>query len=73
MKLKLKKSKFGVPGMIRTCDPQIRNLVLYPTELQALNQKKDKTTQMRAIIKKKFIIIVLILLLLSVMSLLFFK
>ena len=22
--------------MIRTCDPQIRNLVLYPTELRAL-------------------------------------
>ena len=27
---------FGVPGMIRTCGPQIRNLVLYPTELRAL-------------------------------------
>ncbi len=27
---------FGVPGEIRTHDPQIRNLVLYPTELRAL-------------------------------------
>ena len=27
---------FGVPDRIRTCDPQIRNLVLYPTELRAL-------------------------------------
>ena len=26
---------FGAPGRIRTCDPQIRNLVLYPTELRA--------------------------------------
>ena len=25
----------GAPGRIRTCDPQIRNLVLYPTELRA--------------------------------------
>ena len=27
---------FGAPGKIRTCGPQIRNLVLYPTELRAL-------------------------------------
>ena len=27
---------FGAPDRIRTCDPQIRNLVLYPTELRAL-------------------------------------
>ena len=26
----------GAPDKIRTCDPQIRNLVLYPTELRAL-------------------------------------
>ena len=26
----------GAPDRIRTCDPQIRNLVLYPTELRAL-------------------------------------
>ena len=25
---------FGDPGRIRTCDPQIRNLVLYPAELR---------------------------------------
>ena len=28
----------GAPDRIRTCDPQIRNLVLYPTELRALTQ-----------------------------------
>ena len=28
--------KFGAPGRIRTCDPKIRNLVLYPAELRAL-------------------------------------
>ena len=27
---------FGVPERIRTSDPKIRNLVLYPTELRAL-------------------------------------
>jgi hypothetical protein len=26
---------FGAPDRIRTCDPQIRNLVLYPAELRA--------------------------------------
>ena len=26
--------KFGDPDRIRTCDPQIRNLMLYPTELR---------------------------------------
>jgi hypothetical protein len=26
----------GDPGRIRTCDPQIRNLMLYPTELRGL-------------------------------------
>ena len=25
----------GAPGRIRTCDPEIRNLVLYPAELRA--------------------------------------
>ena len=29
---------FGAPDRIRTCDPQIRNLVLYPTELRALER-----------------------------------
>ena len=28
------KWKIGDPDRIRTCDPQIRNLVLYPTELR---------------------------------------
>ena len=32
----------GVPGEIRTHDPQIRNLVLYPTELRALLVKPTK-------------------------------
>ena len=26
---------YGAPDRIRTCGPQIRNLVLYPTELRA--------------------------------------
>ena len=26
--------KIGDPDRIRTCDPEIRNLVLYPTELR---------------------------------------
>jgi hypothetical protein len=30
------KWRTGVPGEIRTHDPQIRNLVLYPTELRGL-------------------------------------
>jgi hypothetical protein len=28
----------GDPDRIRTCDPQIRNLVLYPTELRDLTE-----------------------------------
>jgi hypothetical protein len=28
--------RYGAPGRIRTHDPQIRSLVLYPTELRAL-------------------------------------
>ena len=28
--------KYGVPDRIRTCDPQIRNLMLYPAELRGL-------------------------------------
>ncbi len=31
---------FGAPEEIRTPDPQIRSLVLYPTELRALIQDK---------------------------------
>ncbi len=27
--------KNGVPGRIRTCDPKLRRLVLYPAELRA--------------------------------------
>ena len=29
--------------MIRTWDPQIRNLVLYPTELPGLNDERDSS------------------------------
>jgi hypothetical protein len=29
------KSQLGAPGTIRTSDPQIRSLVLYPAELRA--------------------------------------
>ena len=32
----LDKSLAGAPGRIRTSDPQIRSLVLYPAELRAL-------------------------------------
>ena len=28
-------AKAGAPGRIRTCDPKLRRLVLYPTELRA--------------------------------------
>ncbi len=28
--------KIGDPDRIRTCDPQIRNLMLYPAELRGL-------------------------------------
>ncbi len=31
---KLRSWKYGVPGRIRTCDPRIRNPVLYPAELR---------------------------------------
>ncbi len=34
---------FGTPTMIRTWDPQIRNLVLYPTELPGLNDERDSS------------------------------
>jgi hypothetical protein len=27
----------GLPGRTRTCDPQLRRLVLYPVELRAVN------------------------------------
>ncbi len=30
--------KAGVPDRIRTCGPQIRNLVLYPAELRGREQ-----------------------------------
>ena len=30
----------GAPGRIRTCDPRIRNPVLYPAELRALGGRK---------------------------------
>ena len=30
-----KRRKTGAPGRIRTCDPKLRRLVLYPTELRA--------------------------------------
>jgi hypothetical protein len=31
--------QYGAPGRIRTSDPQVRSLVLYPAELRALRQK----------------------------------
>jgi hypothetical protein len=31
----VEKKRHGAPGRIRTCDPRIRNPVLYPTELRA--------------------------------------
>ena len=34
---------FGTPTMIRTWDPQIRNLVLYPTELPGLGDEHDSS------------------------------
>jgi hypothetical protein len=34
---------FGAPEEIRTPDPQIRSLVLYPAELRALAPGNDKT------------------------------
>ena len=33
----------GAPGRTRTCDPQIRNLVLYPAELRALDRQAGRT------------------------------
>jgi hypothetical protein len=30
---------YGDPDRIRTCDPQIRNLMLYPTELRGLSRR----------------------------------
>ena len=40
---------FGAPDRIRTCDPQIRNLVLYPTELRALAESdSSKVTGLAA-------------------------
>ena len=32
------RKKIGAPGKIRTHDPQVRSLVLYPTELRALQR-----------------------------------
>ena len=32
---------YGAPGEIRTPDPQVRSLVLYPTELRAQKQKRN--------------------------------
>ena len=33
----------GDPDRIRTCDPQIRNLMLYPAELRGRNQRRFGT------------------------------
>ncbi len=33
--------KFGAPGKIRTLDPQIRSLVLYPAELPVLKSSGE--------------------------------
>ena len=35
----------GVPGEIRTHDPQIRNLVLYPAELRGLARTVPRATR----------------------------
>ncbi len=34
MEVTVLEKETGVPDRIRTCGPQIRNLVLYPTELR---------------------------------------
>ena len=39
----LKAAANGAPGRIRTCDPEIRNLVLYPAELRARWASYSKT------------------------------
>jgi hypothetical protein len=36
-------SETGLPDRIRTCDPQLRRLMLYPTELRAANPSEGKT------------------------------
>lgn len=36
---RLPASQYGAPGRIRTSDPQVRSLVLYPAELRALSWK----------------------------------
>jgi hypothetical protein len=37
LKSQKKQAEFGDPGRIRTCDPQLRRLVLYPAELRGLS------------------------------------
>ena len=34
-------AKDGAPGRIRTSDPQVRSLVLYPTELRARGEEAE--------------------------------
>ena len=38
----------GAPGTTRTCDPQLRKLVLYPTELRALEKRGSSVAYSRA-------------------------
>src|SRR5690606_27946512 len=37
----------GAPGMTRTCDLQVRNLTLYPTELRALEAADSSESRWR--------------------------
>ncbi len=37
--------KISAPGEIRTPDPQVRSLVLYPTELRARNEIASRLTK----------------------------
>ena len=37
----------GDPGRIRTCDPQIRNLMLYPAELRGHSSKQPRISHCR--------------------------
>ncbi len=47
----------GVPDRIRTCDPQIRNLVLYPAELRghplSLERAFEKRQQAFALFRRE--------------------
>jgi hypothetical protein len=38
-------AKIGAPGRTRTCGPELRRLVLYPTELRARRRRKNLVYQ----------------------------